>query len=752
MMNAMQALQAEWDAGLYESTSPDKSAGAIVNYYDLMNNVLRGVDTDWIAKPLRTSFSHKHYLDLGGGNEEIRWNADLTYQDKQGVMRGSDRNNWGTSMSVDYRHGGLQIKNKMTFNTTSSLESPYGSFSDYVRMKPYLDPVDPETGDFFKQFLIYRAVRRSVSEPTYVVNPLYEATLYSYDKSTYKEFIDNLSMNWNITPYLMAKASLSASYKFTESDKFIDPRSGNYVAADIMDKGSYTDGEIKALSWNANAMLAYNRTINSNHINVTLGGEAAQNKSNSEYAKYKGFVEGAKASPKNAIAIIDEPVLSDSQTRRAGAYLQANYTYKDIYLADIAGRYEGSSTFGAKRKMGTFWSTGVGLNAHNYAAIKDIKWINKLKLKATYGLTGKANFSPYQARTTYNLIYENPYKDVWGMQLKGLGNEELKWEKVNKFNVGLETALFDNAFSMRLDWYNELTVDQVQAISIPSSSGFSTYMGNVGQVRNTGVDLRLNVRVISTKKADLYLFTNLNRNTNKIVEIGEALKSYNQKIDEYFKSSTATSTDTKYSTPFTKYEVGNSLSAIYGMKSLGIDPATGKEIYEKRDGTVTYDWSSSEQQCLGDYDPKLSGTFGFNGRLGHWTLYTTFAFRCGGQAYNTTLQGIENVNLESYSGDVRIFTDRWKQPGDVASLKSIKDRSYVTRPTSRFVQDDNTMTMSAVSLGYEFDRGLIQQMNLSSLRLQMNVEDLFTISSIRQERGTSYPYARTFNISLNATF
>ena len=187
------------------------------------------------------------------------------------------------------------------------------------------------------------------------------------------------------------------------------------------------------------------------------------------------------------------------------------------------------------------------------------------------------------------------------------------------------------------------------------------------------------------------------------------------------------------------------------MKSLGIDPMNGQELYVKRDGTVTYDWSSAEQQCLGDSDPKVSGTCGLNLRWKNWTLYTTFSYRWGGQAYNETLVSIENVNLERYSGDIRILTERWQAPGDFSTLKSIKDRQRVTRPTSRFVQDNNELVFNSLSIGYDFNRELVRKWGLSAIRIQFNMEDIATFSSIRQERGTSYPFARAFNISLNIT-
>lgn len=751
LLNGREALEAEWYAGLFESTANDKNAGGLINYGNLYNNITRGVDTDWIAKPLQNEFNHKHYLYINGGTDDLRWGVDLNYQRKGGVMKESGRNTYGAAMSVDYRYKSLQIKNKASVNIMESQESPYGSFNDYVRMKPYLDPINPETDSYYKVFSIYRNIRSSISNPVYIKNPLYEATLGSFDKSRYREFLDNLSVNWHINSYWMLRGTFGISFKIQDTDKYVDPSSGAFANTDTREKGTYTDGEIRTSRWNLNTLLAYNRSIKRHNLNFTLGVEANETRATSTTAVYRGFVEGAVASPNNALELKDRPTFRDSNSRRFGSYLQFNYTFDDIYLFDVSGRYEGSSAFGANKKMGTFYSFGGGINLHKYAFMREAKFIDRFKVKASYGQTGKANFSPYQARTTYSVLYDNAYIDQWGMTLRALGNEDLMWEKVNKLDIGTEIELLKSAFTVNFDYYREKTVDQVEDVSIPSSSGFKTYKGNVGEVMNKGIDLRLNARAFSNKDWDVFLFANINHNTNTITKIGDALKSYNERIDQFFASSTSTSTDSKYSKPFTKYEVGNSLSAIYGMKSLGIDPMTGQELYVKRDGTVTYTWTSAEQQCLGDSDPKVSGTCGLNLRWKNWTLYTTFLYRWGGQAYNSTLVGIENVDLVYYSGDRRILTDRWKQPGDFSTLKSLQDRTHVTRPTSRFVQNDNELIFNSLSLGYEFDRALVRKWGLGTMRLQFNMEDLGAFSSIRRERGTTYPYARTFNLSLNIT-
>ncbi len=762
LMNSEEVLTAEYLAGLYtrevgESNWQPYNAAGLTNFLDNMNQVTRGFNTDWISKPVRNAFNHKHTLSIEGGTNELRWGTDLTYNDNDGVMKGSLRRSYGAALKIDYNWKGLRISNKFTFSNGQSENSPYGEFNTYYKMKPYLDPIDPLTGTYQKVFRLVRFERRdSGSIGTNVTNPLYDATLNSFDRSVYNSFTDNLGLNWRITPFLTARGTFSVTYKITDNDRFIDPMSGRYAGQkDPLLRGSYRDNDIRNISWNGNAQLSYFRTIEDHNVNVSAGFEAAESKGTSFTANYTGFLDGVTPSPQNAIRMVNNPLYGDSITRRAGLFLQANYTYKDIYLLDISDRYEGSSAFGANNRMGNFYSGGVGVNLHKYGFIENLGVFDFFKVKATFGQTGKANFSPYQARTTFTVDYSEPYVDVFGMTLKALGNEDLLWEKVDKFDLGTEIALLDNMFRLTLDYYNETTVDQVQSITIPSSSGFKTYMGNMGKIRNQGVDLKFNVRLFRNRDWDVYAFLNGNHNTNRIVELGQAMEAYNARLDAAIASNRMLvngESAALYGTAFTKYEVGNSLSAIYGMKSRGIDPNNGMELYEKRDGSLTYEWQPSEQQCIGDADPKVRGSFGFNVRWRNWTMFTSFAYHFGGQAYNYTLRDIENVFLERYSGDRRALNERWKKPGDVTSLKDIADRTYITKATSRFVQDDNVLTFNSLSVQYTLPHALVHRWGLSGVRVNANTSDLFYLSSIRRERGTSYPYARTFTMGMNITF
>jgi hypothetical protein len=187
------------------------------------------------------------------------------------------------------------------------------------------------------------------------------------------------------------------------------------------------------------------------------------------------------------------------------------------------------------------------------------------------------------------------------------------------------------------------------------------------------------------------------------------------------------------------------------MKSLGINPADGKEIYMRPDGSITYNWLASDQGIIGDMTPKGQGGFGFNAAYKNFTLFTSFMYQYGAQEYNyTLLSKVENVDLYAQNADRRVLEQRWIKTGDRTPLKDIAERNYITRPTSRFIQDNNYIKFNSLSLGYNFDPKKVAKMGLSRLSLQFNTQNLATISTIRMERGLSSPFTRNFDLTLRA--
>ena len=276
-----------------------------------------------------------------------------------------------------------------------------------------------------------------------------------------------------------------------------------------------------------------------------------------------------------------------------------------------------------------------------------------------------------------------------------------------------------------------------------------SYKDNIGEITNNGYELSLRIRAIGKGHTQLYLGGNLAANKNKIRKISESLKSYNEKIEAAYQDN-VNKLETKK--PLLKYVEGASTTSIYVMQSLGIDPQTGKEIFLYKDGSVGYTWIASENVAVGNTEPKMNGTLSANLYHKGLTVDLYFTYTYGGQQYNQTLQSkIENANIKE-NVDKRVFTDRWKNPGDVVGFKSLKDWDVPTNPTSRFVEDDNTLTLQSLSIGYELPREIVERFRFNRVKLAFNMNDVFRVSSIKQERGLSYPFARSFSFSVNVGF
>lgn len=200
------------------------------------------------------------------------------------------------------------------------------------------------------------------------------------------------------------------------------------------------------------------------------------------------------------------------------------------------------------------------------------------------------------------------------------------------------------------------------------------------------------------------------------------------------------------------FKEGESINTIYAVKSKGIDPSNGREIYIKADGTETYTWDPKDKTAVGINLPKYQGNLNTSVRFKGVTLNAVFSYRFGGQMYNHTLVNkVENIYPYD-NADKRVLYDRWKKPGDKAFFKSVADRT-TTNATSRFVMDENTLDLRTVSLGYEFPIEWIKKnIGLEYLSLTGYTEDLFYISTIKQERGLSYPYSKKFSLSVTARF
>lgn len=259
LMNAREKLETEVAAGMFTAKPEDGASEQNrldVLYNQKLNNVVRGVDTYWLSKPLRTVFNHKHSLYLDGGTDDLRWGADFSYNSGEGVMKGSYRDRMAGGLSLSYRLGAFQVRNYFSYTYTRSQESPYGSFSDYTSKLPY-DEYKDENGKYLETTYPWTGGSGEV-------NPLYEATLKNYDRNKSWELINNTELLWNIDSYWLLKGQFSVTKSNSDARTFLDPRSkknDELLGLTNVVSGRLDVATVNSLSWDATATLSYNRNI-----------------------------------------------------------------------------------------------------------------------------------------------------------------------------------------------------------------------------------------------------------------------------------------------------------------------------------------------------------------------------------------------------------------------------------------------------------------------------------------------------------
>lgn len=414
-----------------------------------------------------------------------------------------------------------------------------------------------------------------------------------------------------------------------------------------------------------------------------------------------------------------------------------------VYFADISYRVDGASDFGSDKRFAPFYSFGLGWNINQEKFMEGIAWLDRLKLRASYAVTGAVNFSAYQALASYEYFTGDRYRYWFGSELMGLANEDLTWQQTDKWNVGLELAFLNNRLRVTADYYRNTTDNLLSEMYLPLANGFSSYTANIGEVRNTGVELSASGFLIrNTEKNIIWsLSASMIHEKNEIVKISDALKAENEELEAAGGSN-----------PNFLYREGEALRTLYVVPSLGIDPSTGKELYVNRFGELTYVWDARDKQACGVQDPKFRGNINTMFTWKDLSVNLSFAYRFGGYAYNSTLiDRVENADVK-YNVDRRVYKDRWREPGDHTFFKDVKDKT-ATQMTSRFVQKENTLECQSAQVKYDFSQNWIKQyLGMQHFSVAFNMDNLFRISTIKQERGIAYPFSRRFSFSLSAIF
>lgn len=744
LCNAWQKLELERIAGCYDSKAREYDQ----DYAYKLENVRRGVDSKWIEEPLRLSFSQQHSLALSGRAQNVDYNVSLSFNDSYGVMKGDNRRNFASNVRIGYHVADkLTVSYSNRYSYTANTLSPYGNFGNYATLNPY-DPIHDADGQLIPIYYFYPFTPSRSS--TKQGNPLYDASLSSFSTGKQNSFSNSISAKWYITKlfYLTGQFNLTLSNR--RSDKFLSPlSSGQLTNPDTNKRGSYTLTGNDNTSYSGKLGVSYSKMFDPDRGTTLLVQASADiNHENGDHYGMRtyGFFKDRINSFRDG-QYSDLPTGGDSKSARVGFYGLANFNFRNRYSADLSYRTSGSSKYGANNRWAPMWAAGLSWNVKQESFFKEAGWIDQLRFRVTTGYEGKVSFSPYQALTTYSYAAKYDYWTGVGAVPITMGNPDLLWEKVLDTNFGLTAGFLGQRLTVTANYYIRKTIDMLVPIGLPASVGAQGVKANLGELRIQGFDLGVTVHAIKTRDFNWTTTINGTHTMDRIQKISNALK------DLYFRPNrTEDNPNGDITAPYIRFREGKASSAIYAVRSAGIDPATGKEIYIKPDGTYTYNHKSEYEVVVGNSNPIMTGYWNNTLRYKNFMLNFTMNYSFGGDIYNSTLQQkVENIVVYQ-NVDARAYTDRWKTPGDLSRYLGIDLISNDPKKTERFVERNNYLSITRMAFNYEFSAKLLKKIGLKKMIVGIGANDIAYFSTVKRERGTEYPYCRSFDITFRPVF
>jgi TonB-linked SusC/RagA family outer membrane protein len=760
MMNAAEKLEFERLSGRYKVGSGDVTIPQIGAadprdgvypqrvYYERLAKVKSGVDTYWLSEPVRTALTQNHSVTLSGG-KELQYVAGVNYRNNLGVMKGSGRETYGGNLRLVYRGlEGLSIQNNISVQGTAGKDGSWGAFADFVNANPYFTMRNPD--GTIPKYLDYTSVS---TNSIYAANPLYNAMLNSRRDNDVFIVTNNTSIDWKIYKDLLLRGSLSLRHESNNTVNFQDPSHSTFDGRPYYEKGTYESSYSKRISYNANLSANYLKSIEKNNFTLIARANVEESDNINEAFVAVGFPEGSVGYPSQSFSYKPEsrPSYSERMIRTVGVLGAFNYNYNYRYLLDLNYDVEGGSNFGRNKRFQSFWSVGAGWNVDREAFAKNWKWLNSLKLRATYGKNGTQ---------AVNVVTQSVYSYYVGSNFFGqssylsqIGNPNLRWQIVTKQAAGIDLSILGGNLDITFDVYKHNTDPQVVQLTQKPSTGVPNYPLNLGFLNTEGYEFKLMYNLINRKKDNALLSIRITGAHTKSIYggFGNALNDLN----EAYKKEEGSQFLLK---SLECYMDGNSPMDLWAVRSLGIDPATGREIFLTKGNEQTYLYNANDRVVIANTRPDIQGIIGLSARYKKMTFSTNLRYYLGAYAYNDALYNkVENIfgTQIVYNQDKRALYDRWKTPGDIAQFRSITilNNENGTPRSSRFIQKDSYLRGESAKLMWNFaGEKWLESLKLKDLSVGVSMSDFFNISTIKMERGIDYPFQRSVAVNLSARF
>ncbi|GAB2768465.1 TonB-dependent receptor [Hymenobacter latericoloratus] len=648
------------------------------------------VDQSWSDEPFQRGKVSQYDFNVSGGDAKTRFYLSTTYNDQTGIIignryrRGSARINLDHSISEKLKVG-FNLSLTRSVNDRTPNDNAFSNPVQLNALPPIQPKIDPTTGQLNKNTLYY--------------NNLQDLENGRNRSGTYRSF-SNVNLQYQPLQGLTLRTEAGAD--------FLNLNEELYRAAGTQDGGNTGYGfsnQVQVINYTTNNTATYLKTIGEDHSIEALAGFSFQ-RSDAQATSAEGrgfpnteFTKVASAAIKTAGSSSDRDGFSF-----VSYFGRVNYAFRNRYLISGSVRRDGSSRFGANNKYGTFGAGSVGWVITEESFLKDNRFLNFLKLRASYGLTGNAEIGNFASRSLFGSL---PYADQAGIAPGTvLGNPDLTWESTAQADLGLEFGFFDNRISGEVDVYEKKTTDLLLSRPLRYSGGYTSVTENIGSLRNRGLEISLNTRNID-KEFKWNTNFNISFNRNKVTSLAAPIQS------QYLGS----------------VREGQPIGIFYGRKYAGVDPANGDALYYTAEGTTTNNPTLASLQIVGnpnpDYQGGITNTFSFKG----FDLSALGQFTYGNDLYNAA--GIyQSVNGDYFDNQTVDQLRRWQKPGDITDVPQA--RLYAangTQVSSRWVTSGSFFRVKNITLGYTLPTELVKRGRMSSVRVYVLVQNLATITN-----------------------
>ena len=697
---------------------------------------------NWYDEAFHNSFRQEYNVSLSGVTDKLNYYASAGYLKDGGIVNNSDMQRYTARLNVDYQvKKWLKVGTNMAFShrdaNQPSYSSSWGSSGNIFYICNMIAPIYPlyvrdAQGNIMTEDgrTIYDSNNTNFKRANFVGNAVRDNEV-----NRTKTYYDNFDGKFSAVITPIEGLTLSANLAVSARNSRENDLSSTFGSASATDGGAYL---YHFRFFNVtNQYLANYRTDfanNTHHLDVLAGYEQYKHKYQYMYGSNDHLFNPYIGELGNAAGSDNKQMNSFTHNYMTEGYLaRIQYDYQEKYFLSTSYRRDASSRFAPGHRWGNFYSFGLAWEMSKEKFLKDVKWIDMLKLKASYGeqgndaigtAAGSASTSSTSGWfTPYADQYEASYADGYSLVLKYKGNEELTWEKSKAINVGVDFSLFKGRLSGTLEYFNRKTSDLLYYKPVPLSAGNPTgeYPINVGKITNKGIEFNLIGTIIKTN--DIVWTANLN------------LTHYKNTIDELDES--VRENGIKYSTYI--YEEGGSLYDAYMFKYAGVDKETGEALYyykEKDENgnetgrdLTTANFSQADKYNCGSVLPKLFGGFGTTLNAYGFDLSAQFQFQLGGKIYDGSYQALMHTQdaagqawhkdaLKAWTPENR-NTDVPRLDGDTQVGQSAVDRFQIS---------SNYLSLNNATLGYTFPKKLIAPLTLTSLRVYVAGENLFVLS------------------------